>query len=117
MTTKIGDKLWRFNEYASNRMGRDGKMMDPWDTSYTIIGESKTHWIAGSGHNPFKVNKKTLREATRQGGVNWYTEAGVREAKFRDTHARDIAEWVRHNASEIHLREIARIIGYKIKEK
>lgn len=117
MTIKIGDRLWRYNAYAHNRMGRDGKMMDPWNTSYTIIGESKTHWIVGSEHNPSKVNKKTLREATRHGGaIAWYTEAGMKEAKFLKAHARHIADWVLYKASATHLREIARIVGYKIKE-
>jgi len=113
--TKIGDKLWRYNRDADNRMGRDGKMMDPWTDSYKITGESKTHWLVSLGHYNAKVNKKTLQESTRSGwgNIQWYTEAGMTERKWRETHAKKIAGLVTGQATVDQLKQIAKIVGYK----
>lgn len=117
---KVGDTLYSFDEnrreYARPDKSKGelyGKIIYAAHFKGEVIaGETARSWLVGENRfrGPIKVSKSDLRSA---GGARWYTERGKADNIFEHEHRYRIVSCV-HAATADELRQIAKIVGYKL---
>jgi hypothetical protein len=109
---KIGDKLWTLN----SRDRRQGWRCE------VVVGETRVSWLTKREGQPdwpppSKISKKTMQENHgKWGRERWYTEEGMRVAKFIGGCRNLIADRVRGEDDATKLKKIADILGMNIGE-
>jgi hypothetical protein len=113
---KVGDTLFNFDGnrrvYASsNGYGGGPPIYEKHFKAVTIESETTKSWVMSP--SGAKVNKKTLESSMHYADRGYFTKSAMEADIWSNEHRHKITREV-GNASVDHLKEIARIIGYRV---
>lgn len=108
---KIGDTLFNFD--GNRRVYTERHSPPVYEKHFKaaqIVGETKQSWVMDRGAD--KVNKKTLASACRFADRGYFTALGMESDIWLHDHRHKIVREI-ESVGVDHLKEIARIIGYR----
>lgn len=120
MPLNIGDTIYRFDVnrrvYPKGKKGEStgGPIYAEHFEAHTIGSETKHSWLVTDGYGVVKVNKKTMRQASKNGwgGYQWFSAQAMSDNIWRNEHRHNIRIML-DNASPSQLRKVAEILGYE----
>lgn len=109
---KVGDTLFSFDGNRRTYVpgGGGGPIYEKHFEPVKIVGETKQSWMVD--RYDAKVNKKTLASPCRYAERGYFTKSAMEADIWVHEHRHQIAREVGFAGVE-HLKEIARIIGYR----